>query len=176
MKNQAKWAQYVDYDKITCRFSNPTGLPPVNYVNIVIFNRDHNSISSASIKNVPLTTINNLLEYYTRFHTEPMLPRPLPSSMKINEDLIPVDQITNDDEQWTKDRTTLNPLDSIGKNYFFTEFCFFFIHFDIKSRLIICDVVLFSNYHTFESFITWSNIDSLILINNKIEKHSDDDV
>ena len=63
---------FVDYTSINCRFSTPTKLPEIICLNIIVFNRENNSISTTSIKNVSLQKILSLIEYNKRFYPEPL--------------------------------------------------------------------------------------------------------
>ncbi|CAF1136833.1 unnamed protein product [Rotaria magnacalcarata] len=68
-------SSFVDYTSATCRFSIPIPLSEVAFVNIIIFNRDHNdSTTTVSIKNITLEDISRLIQFNKKFYTEPLLP------------------------------------------------------------------------------------------------------
>jgi hypothetical protein len=94
-------SRFVDYTSITCHFSIPIRLPDVIYVNIIIFNRDNNnSITAASIQNISLQQILQLIEYNKNFYNEPMLPiySTNRSSPTTNDDLVIVNKSSDQNE------------------------------------------------------------------------------
>jgi hypothetical protein len=100
-KHADNLSRFVDYTSITCHFSIPIRLPDVIYVNIIIFNRDNNnSITAASIQNISLQQILQLIEYNKNFYNEPMLPiySTNRSSPTTNDDLVIVNKSSDQNE------------------------------------------------------------------------------
>lgn len=75
IKHAYALARFVDYTSISCRFSIPIRLPEIIYVNLIIYNRDHNNSKSITpLQNVTLQDVLQLIEFNKKFYHEPIVP------------------------------------------------------------------------------------------------------
>lgn len=75
IKHANALARYVDYTSISCRFSIPIRLPEIIYVNLIIYNRDHNNSKTIiPLQNLTPQDVLQLIEFNQKFYNEPIVP------------------------------------------------------------------------------------------------------